>query len=218
LDDFVGSPSGLSSDYLPQRFARESERLWDEAAERAVVFDTMADRYDEMQLWSAPLRLLNRVSTSWVAIALPPARATPDPARGSFDWLAGVAVVAGGLLRVLSVAVRSDGGIKRLASPLPDLTVATPGLVLLPSAAFLTCAGLLSAPADGVTRCATSSARAPGDRGRVLIGIDELGKMRSEQAAEQFLNEIKSIFGCGAATTWCRSPRTPFWAGPRGQA
>ena len=30
---------------------------------------------------------------------------------------------------------------------------------------------------------------------RVLIGIDELDKMESEVAAEQFLNEIKSIFG-----------------------
>lgn len=30
---------------------------------------------------------------------------------------------------------------------------------------------------------------------RVLIGIDELDKMESEAAAEQFLNEIKSIFG-----------------------
>lgn len=30
---------------------------------------------------------------------------------------------------------------------------------------------------------------------RVLIGIDELDKMRSERAAEQFLNEIKGVFG-----------------------
>ncbi|WP_394619662.1 P-loop NTPase fold protein [Lentzea sp. JNUCC 0626] len=33
------------------------------------------------------------------------------------------------------------------------------------------------------------------DRGRVIIGIDELDKMKSETAAEQFLNEIKGIFG-----------------------
>ncbi|HEX8868190.1 MAG TPA: P-loop NTPase fold protein, partial [Lentzea sp.] len=38
-------------------------------------------------------------------------------------------------------------------------------------------------------------AEAAHERGRVVIGIDELDKMKSEKAAEQFLNEIKGIFG-----------------------
>ncbi|RLK62083.1 hypothetical protein CLV68_2636 [Actinokineospora cianjurensis] len=37
--------------------------------------------------------------------------------------------------------------------------------------------------------------RAARERQRVVIGIDELDKMRSEAAAEQLLNEIKGVFG-----------------------